>query len=53
MAGIYQLDEQGAAAPDAKRDIRLIDQRGQSADHPILASMSKTRYVKCFIVQVL
>jgi len=40
------------AAHDAKRDIRLIEQRGQSADHPILASMSETRYLKCFIVQV-
>lgn len=38
---------------DAKRDIRLIEQRGQSADHPILASMPETRYLKCFIVQVL
>ncbi len=40
------------AARDAKRDIRLIEQRGQSADHPILASMPETRYLKCFIVQV-
>lgn len=39
------------AARDAKRDIRLIEQRGQSADHPILASMPETRYLKCFIVQ--
>ena len=41
------------AARDARRDIRLIEQRGQSADHPILASMPETRYLKCFIVQVL
>ncbi len=40
------------AARDAKRDIRLIEQRGQSADHPILASMPETRYLKYFIVQV-
>lgn len=40
------------AARDAKRDIRLIEQRGQSSDHPILASMPETRYLKCFIVQV-
>ncbi|BFU93185.1 MAG: Ribosomal RNA large subunit methyltransferase I [Nitrospira sp.] len=39
------------AARDARRDIRLIEQRGQSADHPILAGMSETRYLKCFIVQ--
>ncbi|HWF62862.1 MAG TPA: class I SAM-dependent rRNA methyltransferase [Nitrospira sp.] len=40
------------AARDAKRDIRLIEQRGQSVDHPILAGMPETRYLKCFIVQV-
>jgi 23S rRNA (cytosine1962-C5)-methyltransferase len=40
------------AARDAKLEIRLIEQRGQSADHPILASMPETRYLKCFIVQV-
>ncbi|NGZ60759.1 MAG: rRNA large subunit methyltransferase I [Nitrospira sp. LK265] len=41
------------AARDARRDIRLIEQRGQSADHPILADVPETRYLKCFIVQVL
>src|SRR6185437_3043021 len=40
------------AARDAKRDIRLIEERGQSVDHPILAGMPETRYLKCFIVQV-
>jgi 23S rRNA (cytosine1962-C5)-methyltransferase len=40
------------AARDAKRDIRLIEQRSQSADHPILGSMPETRYLKCFILQV-
>jgi 23S rRNA (cytosine1962-C5)-methyltransferase len=41
------------AARDARREIRLIEQRGQAADHPILASMPETRYLKCCIVQVL
>ena len=40
------------AARDAKREIRLIEQRGQGPDHPVLASMPETRYLKCFIVQV-
>ncbi len=39
------------AARDARREIRLIEQRGQAADHPILASMPETRYLKSFIVQ--
>ncbi|MDC8450635.1 MAG: hypothetical protein LV473_20095 [Nitrospira sp.] len=43
----------GPAGRAAKRDIQLIEQRGQSADHPILAGMPETWYLKCFIVQVL
>ena len=40
------------AARDAKREVRLIVRRGQSPDHPILASMPETRYLKCLILQV-
>ncbi len=42
-----------AAARDAKRQIRLIQQRGAGPDHPILATMPETRYLKCVIAQVL
>lgn len=42
-----------AAERDAKRQVRLVEQRGQSGDHPILVSMPETRYLKCFILQVL
>lgn len=41
------------AAHDARRTVRLLEQRGQAPDHPILASMPETRYLKCFILQVL
>lgn len=41
------------AARDAKRQVRLIEQRGQARDHPILAVMPETRYLKCFVLQVL
>jgi 23S rRNA (cytosine1962-C5)-methyltransferase len=41
------------AARDARRQIRLLEQRGQARDHPILAAMPETRYLKCFILQVL
>jgi 23S rRNA (cytosine1962-C5)-methyltransferase len=41
------------AARDAKRQIRLLEQRGQASDHPILAAMPETRYLKCFILQIL
>jgi len=43
----------GRAAQDAKRSVRLLEQRGQASDHPILVTMPETRYLKCFIMQVL
>ncbi len=41
------------AARDAKRQVRMLEQRGQAIDHPVLATMPETRYLKCFILQVL
>jgi 23S rRNA (cytosine1962-C5)-methyltransferase len=41
-----------SAARDVGRQIRLIESRGQGLDHPILASMPETRYLKCFIAQI-
>jgi 23S rRNA (cytosine1962-C5)-methyltransferase len=41
------------AARDARRELRLIEFRSQARDHPMLASMPETRYLKCFIIQVL
>jgi 23S rRNA (cytosine1962-C5)-methyltransferase len=41
-----------AAARDARRQLRLIEQRSQGPDHPVLAAMPETRYLKCFLVQV-
>ncbi|MDR7419514.1 MAG: class I SAM-dependent rRNA methyltransferase [Armatimonadota bacterium] len=39
------------AARDAKRDLRLIEFRSQARDHPMLAAMPETRYLKCLILQ--
>ncbi len=41
------------AARDAKRQVRVIERRSQARDHPVLAAMPETRYLKCFILQVL
>ncbi len=41
------------AADDARRPIRLVEARGQARDHPILAGMPETNYLKCFVVQAL
>jgi 23S rRNA (cytosine1962-C5)-methyltransferase len=40
------------AAQDAKRDLRLIEFRSQARDHPMLAAMPETRYLKCLVLQV-
>lgn len=41
------------AARDARRQVRLLEQRGQASDHPVLAAMPETRYLKCFLLQIL
>ncbi|CUQ67168.1 class I SAM-dependent rRNA methyltransferase [Candidatus Nitrospira inopinata] len=41
-----------SAARDVGRQIRLIESRGQGLDHPVLAAMPETRYLKCFIAQI-
>lgn len=41
------------AARDCRRYIQLIERRSQSADHPILAGMPETHYLKCFFIRAL
>lgn len=40
------------AAQAAGRELKLIEARGQSMDHPILLAMPETRYLKCWLLQV-
>ena len=41
------------AAFEAQRKLRVLEVRTQSPDHPVLAEMPETRYLKCLIAQVL
>jgi len=41
------------AAQDAHRYIQVIERRSQASDHPILAAMPETHYLKCFFLRVL
>ena len=41
------------AAGDCRRHIQILERRGQSTDHPALASMPETCYLKCFIIRTL
>jgi 23S rRNA (cytosine1962-C5)-methyltransferase len=41
------------AAHDTRRYIQVIERRGQATDHPTLAGMPETHYLKCFFLRVL
>ena len=41
------------AARDCRRHIQVIERRGQASDHPVLACMPETHYLKCFFLRVL
>lgn len=47
------LDIIASAAADAHRPLRVIEARSQARDHPVLAGMPETRYLKCLLAQVL
>jgi 23S rRNA (cytosine1962-C5)-methyltransferase len=38
---------------DIGRPLRIIEQRLQARDHPILTGVPETKYLKCVIAQVL
>ena len=42
----------GSAGRDAHRQLRLVELRGQSKDHPILPGVPETSYLKCAILTV-
>lgn len=46
------LDLLREAAGDAGRTVRVIEQRTQSLDHPILLSLPESAYLKCVILEV-
>jgi 23S rRNA (cytosine1962-C5)-methyltransferase len=46
------LDVLRSAAADARRSPRVLERRGQAADHPVLLSVPETAYLKCVILQV-
>ena len=46
------LEMLAASALDARRELRLVEVRGQSKDHPILLNVPETGYLKCVIAMV-
>ncbi len=47
------LDMLAEAAADARRRVQLVERRTQARDHPILAGVSETLYLKCVIARVI
>lgn len=41
------------AAQASGRQLRLLEARGQAADHPVLLAMPETRYLKCYFLEVI
>lgn len=46
------LEVVGASARDVHRNLRIMENRGQASDHPILLSVPETEYLKCVIAYV-
>ena len=42
-----------AAAADAGRRLRILENRGAAIDHPVLVGVPETHYLKCIIAQVI
>lgn len=40
------------AAADSKRRVRLVEQRTQSADHPVLLTHPESKYLKCVALEI-
>jgi 23S rRNA (cytosine1962-C5)-methyltransferase len=46
-------DMLNVAAADAMRRVRVLEVRGAAIDHPVLAGVPETGYLKCIIAQVI
>ena len=55
----YHVDEPAfarilaAAAVDARAEVRVVERRQQGRDHPMLATVPETSYLKCAVLQKL
>jgi 23S rRNA (cytosine1962-C5)-methyltransferase len=47
------LDLLMEAARDSHRFIQILERRSQANDHPVLAGMPETQYLKCFFLRAL
>jgi 23S rRNA (cytosine1962-C5)-methyltransferase len=53
MTEAHLLEIIAAAALDCGKQLRVVERRTQSQDHPILLTVPETHYLKCLIFEVL
>jgi 23S rRNA (cytosine1962-C5)-methyltransferase len=53
MSEAHLLEVIAAAALDCGKQLRVLERRTQSRDHPILLTVPETHYLKCLIFEVL
>jgi 23S rRNA (cytosine1962-C5)-methyltransferase len=49
VSPLQYLDVVRVSAQDVHRNLRLVENRGQAKDHPILINVPETEYLKCLI----
>jgi 23S rRNA (cytosine1962-C5)-methyltransferase len=49
VSPVQYLDVVRVAARDVHKNLRVVDNRGQAKDHPILLNVPETEYLKCII----
>jgi 23S rRNA (cytosine1962-C5)-methyltransferase len=47
------LENMAEASVDAKKNLRLLAEHSQRADHPVLITIPETGYLKGFTVEVI
>jgi 23S rRNA (cytosine1962-C5)-methyltransferase len=52
VSPVQFLDVVRVSARDVHRNLRILENRGQSKDHPILLNVPETEYLKCIIAYV-
>jgi len=52
VSPVQYLDVVRISALDVHRNLRIVENRGQAKDHPILLNVPETEYLKCIIAYV-
>ena len=52
MSEAHFLELIASAALDSGKQLRVLERRTQSQDHPILLTVPETHYLKCLIFEV-